>query len=170
MRKYPSPFFNSDIEEVLDKKYAKIIILGDVGVGKTAIIQWYCTGNFHSNRRATLGLDYQQKRVKLRNGGELTLQIWDTAGQEQFKSLSQLYFRDSQACIMVYDVTKRESFNNLNSWVQEYLEKKQYMKNEGYNLDLSNYEDQHNEKITIIVVGNKSDLIMNVKEEKKNLS
>ena len=108
----------------LEHKFAKIIILGDVGVGKTSLIRRYCKGIFEQKQRSTLGMDYQQKRVKLKGNDELTLQIWDTAGQEQFNSLSQLYFRDTTACVLVYDITKRESYKNLSIWLQEFMDKK----------------------------------------------
>ncbi|EGR28249.1 Ras family protein, putative [Ichthyophthirius multifiliis] len=116
----------------------KIVFLGDQSVGKTSIINRFIYDNFTGSEQPTVGIDFICKTIQLDNK-TLRLQLWDTAGQERFKSLIPSYIRDSNAAIIVYDVTNQSSFNNLSKWIEEVK------------------EERGNDAL-IFVLGNKSDL------------
>ena len=119
--------------------FLKITLIGDSGVGKSCIIKRYISDEFVSGLVSTRGANYSNKVVH-RNGKALRLDLWDTAGQEQYRSLGIHFYRDSYVIVLVYDITVRETFENLkNLWYQDIL--------------------KYGEKYTILaVVGNKSDL------------
>ena len=87
-------------------------MIGDSGTGKTSLLLRFAEGSFREDYSVTIGLDFKIKTLKV-DQKHVKLQIWDTAGQERFRSVSQAYFRNSDACIAVYDITKRASFENL---------------------------------------------------------
>ena len=97
----------------------KVVILGDTGVGKTAIISRFVNGSLPSGRRSTMGATEKLKTIHFAGSKKkLPLQIWDIPGADKFRTLSSIYFRDADAAILVYDVTNKESFINLkNSWL-----------------------------------------------------
>ncbi len=102
----------------------KVVLLGDSGVGKTCIISRYIQGDFIQNCNSTNGASYCTKNVKFEKFGKnLLLDIWDTAGQEKYRSLTKFFYKDAAVAILVYDITRRESFDNLkNYWYQQTLE------------------------------------------------
>mmetsp|Transcript_83 Transcript_83/g.319 ORF Transcript_83/g.319 Transcript_83/m.319 type:complete len:210 (+) Transcript_83:65-694(+) len=102
------------------KVLLKVIILGDSGVGKTALMNQYVNKRFSSSYKATIGADFLTKEVMI-DDKLVTLQIWDTAGQERFQSLGVAFYRGADVCILVYDVTNPKSFDNLDSWREEFL-------------------------------------------------
>lgn len=102
------------------KVLLKIIILGDSGVGKTSLMNQYVNKRFSSQYKATIGADFLTKEVMI-DDKLVTLQIWDTAGQERFQSLGVAFYRGADACILVYDITAEKSFDQLNSWRDEFL-------------------------------------------------
>jgi Ras-related protein Rab-7A len=102
------------------KVLLKIIILGDSGVGKTSLMNQYCNKRFSNQYKATIGADFLTKDVMI-DDKLVTLQIWDTAGQERFQSLGVAFYRGADACILVYDITAEKSFDQLNSWRDEFL-------------------------------------------------
>lgn len=95
----------------------KFILLGDPEVGKTSLIQRYCNQTFNPMSENTTVIDSCSKVV---DGYEI--KIWDTAGQECFKSLNRLYYRDVKACIFVHDITRGTNFESLDSWIYEFIE------------------------------------------------
>jgi small GTP-binding protein len=95
----------------------KIILVGESGVGKTALCKRFCERTFEPETAPTVGLEFGTRTIDL-EGVRIKLQIWDTAGQERFHSVTRSYFRSSTAVIFVYDVTKRESFGKLGLWVE----------------------------------------------------
>eukprot|EP00731_Ephydatia_muelleri_P017740 Em0010g838a len=102
------------------KRYSavyKILVIGDSGVGKTALLMRLCEERYESITKYTIGVDYMTKVVIVDNKS-IKLQIWDTAGQERFKTLTNVYFRGAAGAIVVYDVTNRESFENVQSWMK----------------------------------------------------
>ena len=119
--------------------YLKITLIGDTGAGKTCIINRYINDDFFSNKASTMGVSCSNKLVKEDNK-LLRLDLWDTAGQEQYRALGRHFYKDSYVIILVYDITNRESFENLKIiWYKDLL--------------------KYNEKYTILaVVGNKNDL------------
>ena len=116
----------------------KYIIIGDPTVGKSCLLLQFLEGKFKLDSETTIGVEFGSKIIDL-DDKKIKLQIWDTAGQEVFKSITRSYYRGSIAAILVYDITNRQSFNNLNKWMEE-------------------TKTYSNEKLTILLIGNKSDL------------
>jgi small GTP-binding protein len=98
----------------------KVLILGDSAVGKTAIIHQFVDREFPSQYQPTVGSDVMHRQMEV-NGLFLTLQIWDTAGQECYQSLTSSFFRGADICILVYDITAEHSFFNLSTWHSAFL-------------------------------------------------
>ena len=124
----------------------KMVLLGDSGVGKTSIISRYISGSFDKNYPTTNGANFCCKNVRFEQlDKNLLLDIWDTAGQEKYKSLSKFFYKDANVCILVYDVTSKESFDSLK--VYWYAQLKEYTE----------------PNIVLGVAGNKYDLFENEK-------
>eukprot|EP00941_MAST-03F_sp_MAST-3F-sp1_P004429 g4429.t1 len=102
------------------KVLLKVIILGDSGVGKTSLMNQYVNRKFTNQYKATIGADFLTKEVMLEEK-LVTMQIWDTAGQERFQSLGVAFYRGADACVLVYDVSQQKSFEQLDSWREEFL-------------------------------------------------
>eukprot|EP00924_Labyrinthula_sp_SR-Ha-C_P003178 augustus_masked-scaffold_15-processed-gene-1.50-mRNA-1 protein AED:0.07 eAED:0.07 QI:0/-1/0/1/-1/1/1/0/288 len=115
----------------------KLVFLGDLGVGKTSIITRFMFDSFESSYVATIGIDFLSKTLHL-DDKTIRLQLWDSAGQERFRSLIPSYIRDSSVAVVVYDVTNRDSFLNAKQWIDD-------ARAEG------------SESIIIMLVGNKTD-------------
>ena len=97
--------------------FLKIIIIGDTSVGKTNFLFRFIDGKFNQIYQPTIGIDYKSIiRVLPKTRKKVKIQFWDTAGQERYKSLNKIYFQRVQGIILMYDITKRESFENLDSW------------------------------------------------------
>jgi small GTP-binding protein len=95
----------------------KFVLVGESGVGKTAMCKQFCEHTFVENPTPTVGLEFGTRIVTVDNT-RIKLQIWDTAGQERFHSITRSYFRASAGVIFVYDVMKRESFGKISGWVE----------------------------------------------------
>ena len=116
----------------------KIVLIGDSGVGKTNILSRYLTNEFSLTTQATVGVEFGSKIIK--KGEKLIkLQIWDTAGQERYKSITSAYYKGSKGAFVVYDISRKNTFDNVDKWINE-------LKNNG------------SEDVFIMLVGNKSDL------------
>ncbi|ODV89030.1 hypothetical protein CANCADRAFT_32418 [Tortispora caseinolytica NRRL Y-17796] len=102
------------------KVLLKIIILGDSGVGKTSLMQQFVNKKFSNQYKATIGADFLTKEVIV-DDRMVTMQLWDTAGQERFQSLGVAFYRGADCCVLVYDVNNTKSFENLDSWRDEFL-------------------------------------------------
>jgi Ras-related protein Rab-6A len=96
----------------------KIIFLGDQGVGKSSILNRFAQDKFEQNYQATIGLDFHSKNVTI-NNTSVRLLLYDTAGQEKFKSLIPMYIRDANIIIVVYDITSKDSFTHTGHWLNE---------------------------------------------------
>ena len=116
----------------------KIVFLGDQGVGKTSLITRFMYNTFDTHYAATIGIDFLSKTMYL-DDKTIRLQLWDTAGQERFRSLIPSYIRDSKVAMIVYDVSNKESFDDIPRWCD-------YVRTERGN------------DVIIVLVGNKSDL------------
>ena len=101
----------------------KICLLGDVSVGKTSIASRFCKNSFNDNYINTIGGAYQQQNIILNNGVKMKLHIWDTSGQDRFRSMTNLYYRDAQVAILTYDVTNEQSLDSLTYWLKELNDK-----------------------------------------------
>jgi len=102
------------------KVLLKVIILGDSGVGKTSLMNQYVNKKFNTQYKATIGADFLTKEVTV-DDRLVTMQIWDTAGQERFQSLGVAFYRGADSCVLVYDVVQPKTFDNLDSWRDEFL-------------------------------------------------
>jgi len=102
------------------KTLLKVIILGDSGVGKTSLMNQYVNKKFSNQYKATIGADFLTKEV-LVDDRLITMQIWDTAGQERFQSLGVAFYRGADSCVLVFDVNVAKTFENLDSWRDEFL-------------------------------------------------
>uniref|UniRef100_A0A8C6JQH2 Uncharacterized protein n=1 Tax=Melopsittacus undulatus TaxID=13146 RepID=A0A8C6JQH2_MELUD len=127
------------------KKAYKIVLAGDAAVGKSSFLMRLCKNEFRGNTSATLGVDFQMKRLIV-DGEPTVLQLWDTAGQERFRSIAKSYFRRADGVLLLYDVTCEKSFLNVREWVDM-------------------IEDATHENIPIMMVGNKADLRQTVTEQ-----
>ena len=124
----------------------KIVLLGDVSVGKTSIASSYCKNSFNDHHINTIGGAYQQQKVVLPNGSMVKLHIWDTSGQERFRAMTNLYYRDAQVAILTYDITNEQSFSSIDFWIKELKYKVE------------------NENMILCLVGNKCDVNSNEKK------
>ena len=97
---------------------AKVITLGDSGVGKTNFIFRFIDDKFSLNYFSTYGIDAKFKNVKLDNGCEIKFKIFDTAGQERFKSISTNYIKKANGILLMYDISDKASFDNIGNWME----------------------------------------------------
>ncbi|XP_028846279.1 ras-related protein Rab-39B [Denticeps clupeoides] len=98
-----------------------ILLLGESAVGKSSLLQRYTEGTFITSRLSPLGIDFKVHDVVLEAGVKVKLLLWDTAGQERFRSITKSYMRNSVGCLLVFDVTQRQTFDRVRSWHQEVL-------------------------------------------------
>jgi small GTP-binding protein len=97
----------------------KLIIIGDSGVGKTCFLRRFTEDKFSDEYCVTIGLEYSTKMLEVKSGSPVKLQIWDTAGQENFRSVTRSFFRFSHAVLLLYNVTQKDSFENCEYWIEE---------------------------------------------------
>ena len=105
-------------EEKVSLKAIKIALLGDSTVGKSTIVSKYLKLDYKDDLLATIGSDKYDSKFTLENGENIKLIIWDTAGQERFRSVALQALKAVQGIILVFDLTKRESFININNWLE----------------------------------------------------
>ena len=126
----------------------KIILLGDNPVGKTSILLRYVDRIFREIYMITIGFDQRLKSIILKNGKSIKLQIWDTAGQDRFRTITKHYYKRMHGIILIYDVTDRRTFESIRNWV-------------------SIIREVATEKVTIYLVANKIDMKENRKVERE---
>ncbi|KAK4787993.1 hypothetical protein SAY86_019312 [Trapa natans] len=97
---------------------AKLVLLGDMGTGKSSLVLRFVKGQFHEFQESTVGAAFFSQSLAV-NDVTVKLEIWDTAGQERYHSLAPMYYRGAAAAIIVYDITSIESFERAKKWVQE---------------------------------------------------
>lgn len=116
----------------------KYIIIGDTGVGKSCLLLQFTDKRFQPVHDLTIGVEFGARMINI-DSKQIKLQIWDTAGQESFRSITRSYYRGAAGALLVYDITRRDTFNHLASWLED--------------------ARQHaNPSMTIMLIGNKSDL------------
>lgn len=116
----------------------KYIIIGDSGVGKSCLLLQFTDKRFEPLHDLTIGVEFGARMVSI-DGKNVKLQIWDTAGQESFRSITRSYYRGACGALLVYDVTRRDTFNHLQTWLED-------------------AKANSNTAITIMLIGNKCDL------------
>lgn len=121
----------------------KFIMLGDISVGKTCIALKFVNNEFHDKYVCTVGVEFKLKTLNLSSKISTDLQIWDTCGQERFRTITRQYYRDANGILLVFDLTSSQSFNEIEVWLDEIR---------------SNIQSNLNE-IMIVLVGNKCDLL-----------
>ena len=104
----------NDISDRCQHEY-KLLILGEMGAGKSALVKRYAHGHYINQYKATLGVDFSPKVIE-RNGTQIKLQLWDVAGQERFGSLTQTYYRGAVGALIVFDVDRDKTFNCITRW------------------------------------------------------
>ncbi|CAI4769913.1 ASN_HP2_G0047900.mRNA.1.CDS.1 [Saccharomyces cerevisiae] len=124
----------------------KLVLLGEAAVGKSSIVLRFVSNDFAENKEPTIGAAFLTQRVTI-NEHTVKFEIWDTAGQERFASLAPMYYRNAQAALVVYDVTKPQSFIKARHWVKE-------------------LHEQASKDIIIALVGNKIDMLQEGGERK----
>lgn len=116
----------------------KTVIIGDSGVGKSNLFTRYMQNSFNLNSKATVGVEFGAKKLKIKDKS-VKAQIWDTAGQERYKSITSAYYKGAKGALLVFDLTNKESFDNIDKWLRD-------IKNQG------------DPEIVISLIGNKLDL------------
>jgi Ras-related protein Rab-2A len=122
-----------------EEQLFRVIIVGDTGVGKSCILMRFSEDKFNENHDVTIGVEFGTRSLKV-NNQTIKLQIWDTAGQESFRSITRSFYRRADGVLLVYDVTARHTFENCTHWMQE-------------------IRQNGNEDVIIYLVGNQVDLI-----------
>ena len=118
--------------------YLKILLIGDTSVGKTSILCKYIDDEFSDTYLSTIGIEFKIKSLII-NGKKVLLRIWDTSGQERYRSITQNFYRNANGILFIFDITKKETFDNIKIWLT----------------DSENCEDN---KVTKMLIGNKIDL------------
>ena len=139
-KKYSNYFNNMNI----------VILVGDMGVGKTSLISQYIKNIFPEDPLPTIAIEFTTKIIQLNTGTKIKLQIWDTTGQEKYKSITSHHYRKALGALLVYDVTRHSSFENCVKWLSE----------------LKNFTDKD---CVICLVGNKIDLVEKTKNKREVL-
>ena len=104
-----------------DPLEVKVVLLGESGVGKTCIISRFVNNVFENNTMTTISATYAAKVIPYTDAGEfIKFEIWDTAGQEKYRSLTRVFYKDARVAVLVYDITRRETFEEIkNYWYQQ---------------------------------------------------
>lgn len=116
----------------------KIVLIGDSFVGKSNILSKYLKNEFNEDSKATVGVEFGSKATTI-EGHSIKVQIWDTAGQERYKAITNAYYKGALGAFLVYDITRKETFDNVDKWISE-------LKTNG------------SKNISILIIGNKCDL------------
>uniref|UniRef100_A0AAX7VWH9 RAB2A, member RAS oncogene family n=1 Tax=Astatotilapia calliptera TaxID=8154 RepID=A0AAX7VWH9_ASTCA len=96
----------------------KYIIIGDTGVGKSCLLLQFTDKRFQPVHDLTIGVEFGARMITI-DGKQIKLQIWDTAGQESFRSITRSYYRGAAGALLVYDITRRDTFNHLTTWLED---------------------------------------------------
>ncbi|KAL4318099.1 hypothetical protein GQ457_18G006090 [Hibiscus cannabinus] len=116
----------------------KIVLIGDSGVGKSNILSRFTRNEFCLESKSTIGVEFATRTLQV-EGKTVKAQIWDTAGQERYRAITSAYYRGAVGALLVYDITKRQTFDNVQRWLRE-------------------LRDHADSNIVVMMAGNKSDL------------
>jgi len=111
---------NEEEEEETSNNEIKVVLVGESGVGKTSIINRLIHKEFNDNSKITIGANYTTKKINLpQYNKKITLEIWDTAGQENYRSFTKLFYKNAKIAILVYDITNKNSYNEIKKyWIK----------------------------------------------------
>ncbi|KAL2478515.1 Ras-related protein RABA4c [Forsythia ovata] len=132
-----SNMYGGDFHNKIDYVF-KIVLIGDSAVGKSQLLARYARNEFSLDSKATIGVEFQTRTIEV-DHKTVKAQIWDTAGQERYRAVTSAYYRGAMGAMLVYDITKRQSFDHMARWLEE----------------LRGHADKN---IVIMLIGNKSDL------------
>lgn len=130
-----SPY--GDYDQRIDYMF-KVVVIGDSAVGKSQILSRFAKNEFSLDSKSTIGVEFQTRTLVIDNK-TIKTQIWDTAGQERYRAVTSAYYRGALGAMLVYDITKRQSFDHVARWLEE----------------LRGHADNN---IVIMLIGNKCDL------------
>ncbi|KAL6610512.1 hypothetical protein ACP70R_040481 [Stipagrostis hirtigluma subsp. patula] len=116
----------------------KVVLIGDSGVGKSNLLSRFTKNEFSLESKSTIGVEFATRSLQV-DGKVIKAQIWDTAGQERYRAITSAYYRGAVGALLVYDVTRHATFENVGRWLRE----------------LRDHTDQ---SIVVMLIGNKSDL------------
>eukprot|EP00043_Microstomoeca_roanoka_P011407 m.107440 g.107440 ORF g.107440 m.107440 type:complete len:205 (+) comp15186_c2_seq2:261-875(+) len=116
----------------------KLLLIGESGVGKTCVLFRFSDDAFNASFISTIGIDFKIRTIELEDK-KIKLQIWDTAGQERFRTITTAYYRGAMGIMIVYDITKKDSFENVKNWIK-------------------NIEENASEDVELMLLGNKCDM------------
>lgn len=117
----------------------KIVLVGDSGVGKSNLLSRFTRSTFSHEEKSTIGVEFATRVLTMDDGKKIKAQIWDTAGQERYRAITNAYYRGALGALMVYDVTKQMTFDNIPKWLKE-------------------LRDHAHRDIVVLLVGNKADI------------
>ena len=136
-----------DSPEAKEDLKVKIVVIGDSGVGKTNLIKRFITNTFDQRTKSTVGVEFITKTYKIKDN-YFKVEIWDTAGQERYKSITSVYYKGAKGALVVYDITSKLSFGNIEKWMNEIREKTSpdlKLMLIGNKVDLTEYREVPNE-------------------------
>ncbi|KAF9597864.1 hypothetical protein IFM89_021949 [Coptis chinensis] len=132
-----SNLYGGDFNQKIDYVF-KVVLIGDSAVGKSQLLARFSRNEFNLDSKATIGVEFQTRTLVI-DHKTVKAQIWDTAGQERYRAVTSAYYRGAVGAMLVYDMTKRQSFDHVARWLEE----------------LRGHADKN---IVIMLIGNKSDL------------
>ena len=135
---FPFPIISFFLFSFCSDYLFKLLLIGDSGVGKSCLLLRFADDTYTESYISTIGVDFKIRTIEL-DGKCIKLQIWDTAGQERFRTITSSYYRGAHGIIIVYDITDKDSYNNVKQWLNE-------------------IERYANESVNKLLVGNKADL------------
>ena len=117
----PSPTASAAASAATEASYykGKMVVVGGIAVGKTSLIGYLLDNRPLRDPASSVGVAYSTKTLHLPSGKSVRLDVWDTAGQERFRTITSSYYRGAHGIIIVYDITDRESFDNVKQWLNE---------------------------------------------------
>ena len=99
----------------------KVVIIGDTAVGKTQILNRALFDKYDFDSKPTLGVDFKRKDIDVK-GKKVRINLWDTAGQERYKAINQTFYSNAQGAILVFDITRKDTFESLEIWLESFRE------------------------------------------------
>ncbi|RAL39394.1 hypothetical protein DM860_002927 [Cuscuta australis] len=133
---------NNNNRAVADEDYDylfKVVLIGDSGVGKSNLLSRFTRNEFTQDTKSTIGVEFATRTIRVDNNKIIKAQIWDTAGQERYRAITSAYYRGAVGALLVYDITRRVTFESLERWLKE-------------------LRDHTDPNIVVMLVGNKADL------------